>query len=85
MDGRYDIVVFGNGGWECIGRINSEPEVSVQELHDKAQQFVDGLDATGVPVKYTGTYNPDDNPVIISWDEWQGEMPVDEKPEEDMI
>lgn len=78
MEGRYDIVVFGNGGWECIGRINSEPEVPVQTLHDLAGQFVEGLEADGKPVKYTGIYEPGSEPLVIEWGEWQGDIVIDE-------
>lgn len=78
MDGRYDIVAFGNGGWECIGRINSEPDVPVQILHDHAQLFVEGLEADNRPVKYTGVYDPDSEPFVVEWGEWQGEIPVED-------
>lgn len=76
MKGRYDIVVFPNGGWECIARVNSVPEVSLLELCEQAKVYAESKHVDK-PTKFTGEYEPDE-PLAIIWREWQGPIPEGE-------
>ncbi|MBD5585806.1 MAG: hypothetical protein HDQ88_12050 [Clostridia bacterium] len=76
MKGRYDIVVFPNGGWECIGRIANMPEHSEQELYEHAKAFAESK-SVDVPTKFTGEYAPDE-PLAIIWGEWKEPIPEGE-------
>lgn len=73
-NGRLDIVVFGNGGYEFLARVTSEPEVAEDIYLPKVKDFVASL-RLDAPQKFTGIYHVTEGQFNISWGDWQGEIP----------
>lgn len=79
-DGRFDIVIFPNGGWECIGKMPSTPETPEDMYWQKVLDFVGQHQGLEAPQKYTGFYSVKGETLKMSWAPYAGEMPREEVP-----
>ena len=73
-NGRIDIVVFPNGGREIIGRIDSDPVVSVNDLIPVVNKQAAAQKLTA-PKKFTGIYDPA-NINAITWSDYNESNPI---------
>ena len=65
--GRYDIVVFENGGWECIGKQASVPPAPEELYRPKVIEYVNSLAMSEQAGKYSMTYSYEDGACTVSW------------------
>lgn len=54
--GRIDIVIFPNGGWEYIGREESDPPIPLDDLLPFVLDFVGKHQGLETPQKFTAYY-----------------------------
>lgn len=74
IDGRIDIVIFPNGGWELIGRTNSDPEINEDIYMPEIKAFVQANQGLNAPQKFTCLYRIKDDRLAMKWGEWKGEI-----------
>lgn len=74
-DGRLDIVIFPNGGYEYIGKLAASPEVNEEYYLPFIARFVEDHQGLEVPTKYTATYRVKNDNLEISWGDYAGEIP----------
>ena len=65
--GRYDIVVFENGGWECIRKQDSVPVAPEELYRPKVADFINTLSLPKDAGKYSMRYTYEDGVCSISW------------------
>lgn len=76
--GRIDIVIFPNGGWERLGYVPANPEIPEEVWYNNILEFVANNQNLPKPQKFTGYYGMSktrSNAVEMSWGEYQGDMP----------
>lgn len=76
--GRVDIVIFPNGGWEFIGSIPANPEIPEEVYLPEVQKFVGQNQELPTPTKFTGYYGIAGDIFKMSWGEWKGAIPREE-------
>lgn len=74
IDGRLDIVIFTNGGWEFIGKIPADPEIPEDVYMPEVRNFVAANQELPEPKKFTSFYRIKDDRIIMKWGDWQGEI-----------
>lgn len=72
--GRVDIVIFANGGWEFIGRINADPDIPENEYLPEVLDFVGKHQNLSAPEKFTGYYQIKGDKLIMNWRDYAGEI-----------
>lgn len=77
-EGRVDIVIFPNGGWEFIGSVSANPEIPEEVYLPEVQKFVAQNQDLPAPTKFTGYYGVKADTLKMSWGVWQGEIPREE-------
>lgn len=75
VDGRLDIVVFPNGGWEFIGKVMSDPPVPEDIYLPEVNRHVAANQNLPAPHKFTGVFRVRDDAFTIFWGDWKGEIP----------
>lgn len=81
--GRVDIVIFPNGGWEYIGRIEPEPLMPPDDILPQVLEFVAQHQNLPLPQKFTAYYGQKGRSINISFGDWEGEIPMQiQTPEE---
>lgn len=70
--GKYDIVVFDNGGWECIGKQPSYPPVEEELYRSKVPEFVQSLALPDGAGKYTMHYEVKNGECVAAWSPYVG-------------
>jgi len=65
--GRYDIVVFENRGWECIGKQDAYPPVEEDLYRPKVTEYVQTLNMPQDAGKYTMHYEVKNGECIATW------------------
>lgn len=76
--GRVDIVIFPNGGWEYIGRVPANPEIPEADYQPEVEKFVAQNQGLKNPTNFTGYYGVDGDILKMSWGTYAGEIPRDE-------
>lgn len=68
--GRYDIIIFPNGGKECIGHVPSTPYTPESAYLNAVVEFVAKHQGLDVPTKFTGYYSVKNGVCTMQWYEF---------------
>ena len=83
VPGRYDIVMFPNGGWECIGRQAAIPPIPASEYRPRVDEYV-AQHSVEKPTKMTMYYRMEGDACTASWMPYAGEIQSPEEEGDDL-
>lgn len=72
--GRYDIIIFPNGGKECIKHVPSMPYTPESAYLKDIVRFVSEHQGLEAPTRFTGYYSVKDGVCTMQWYDYAGDV-----------